>query len=106
MIKEGGTTAEERIAFAFRLATGRRPDDGRDADILPALRFSDASNRLSSPEDARQSISTLGEYPRDREARRQGAGGLHERRQLDHESRRNHHEGVVVWNQHSIRTRV
>jgi hypothetical protein len=37
-MREGGTTAEARLTFMFRLATARRPDAGELAELLAAYR--------------------------------------------------------------------
>jgi hypothetical protein len=63
MIKEGGSTPRDRIAFAFRLATGRRPTATESQVLSDSLRY--ALDRFQTrPEAATRYLST-GEYPRD-----------------------------------------
>ena len=64
MIKEGGSTAEQRIGFAFLLATGRAPTAKETALLLDSLHY--ALDRFQSkPENAEKYLNE-GEYPRDR----------------------------------------
>jgi len=63
MIKEGGSTAEQRIAFAFRLATGRRPNAKESQVLSDSLHYS-LDRFQTRPENATKYLS-LGEHPRD-----------------------------------------
>ena len=63
MMKEGGATLEDRIAFAFRLATGRRPE-AREAEIL-ASSFNYSLQRFASNADNALKYLSVGEYVRD-----------------------------------------
>jgi len=63
MMKEGGSTPEEQIVFAFRLLTSRRPEPAEQvmlADLLEAER----ATFSAAPADARDLLA-IGEHPRD-----------------------------------------
>ena len=63
-MKEGGTTPSERIAYAFRLATARRPKAGRERRFsLDA--FVDNLELFKAKPDAALKYVSHGEYPRD-----------------------------------------
>jgi hypothetical protein len=63
MMKEGGITAEGRIAFAFKLATGRRPRATESRVLSESLRYS--LERFRSRPGSAEKYLTIGEYPRD-----------------------------------------
>jgi hypothetical protein len=63
MMREGGATPRERIAFAFRLATARAPT-AAETDILMNSFSYQLDNFLSKPGSALKYLSQ-GEYPRD-----------------------------------------
>ena len=62
VIKEGGKTPPERIAYAFRVATARRPSPRRPTILLNAFRQNE--DRFTSTGAAVKYVS-VGEYPRD-----------------------------------------
>jgi hypothetical protein len=63
MMKEGGSTAEQRISFAFLLATGRSPGANEKTVLLESLHY--ALDRFqSNPQNAEKYLNQ-GEYPRD-----------------------------------------
>jgi hypothetical protein len=63
VIKEGGKTPPERIAYAFRVATARRPKPAEAAILLDAFRQNE--DRFTSKPDAALKYVSVGEYPRD-----------------------------------------
>jgi hypothetical protein len=63
MLREGGVTAAGRIEFAFRLATGRRPNSSESAILLDALAY--ARGRFAGRADAAAEFLAVGEHPRD-----------------------------------------
>jgi len=63
MIKEGGSTVEQRIGFAFLLATGRSPD-ARETGILGDS-LHNALDRFQSKPDNALKYLKQGEHPRD-----------------------------------------
>lgn len=64
MIKEGGATAQQRLVFAFRLATGRRPNPAELRVLTDALHR--AQERFGSqPDIVAVKYLSVGEYPRD-----------------------------------------
>jgi Protein of unknown function (DUF1553) len=63
MMKEGGSTLEQRIAFAFRLATGRRPSS-KEAQVLSGA-LVDAMDRFKAEPESATKYLSIGEYPRD-----------------------------------------
>jgi hypothetical protein len=63
VIKEGGKTPPERIAYAFRVATARRPKPAEAAILLDAFRQNE--DRFTSKPDAALKYVSAGEYPRD-----------------------------------------
>ncbi|MCU1273562.1 MAG: hypothetical protein JWO48_993, partial [Bryobacterales bacterium] len=65
MIREGGTSSEERIAFAFRLATARhpRPEEGRI--LLDSFRH--YLDRFQTNPDGATKILSEGDHPRDQQ---------------------------------------
>jgi hypothetical protein len=63
MMTEGGTTAEDRIAFAFRLATARPPRTA-EADVLRAVFEEQLAAYRRDPRAARKLLS-VGESKRD-----------------------------------------
>src|SRR5262249_4883224 len=65
MMTEGGPTAEDRIAFAFRLATARPPRTA-ELDVLRAVFEEQLAVFRKDPRAARQLLS-VGESPRDGE---------------------------------------
>ena len=56
MINEGGATLDERFAFAFGLATSRKPSDSELA-VLKRVFFSQAERFEANPEAARKLLS-------------------------------------------------
>jgi hypothetical protein len=60
---EGGTTPSERIGYAFRLATARRPRPSETDRLLTTLRH--YQDRYQSDRDAALRFLSVGEYPRD-----------------------------------------
>ena len=63
VMKEGGKTPPERIAYAFRLATARRPKPAEAAILLDAFRQN--QDRFTSKPEAALKYVSVGEYPRD-----------------------------------------
>jgi Protein of unknown function (DUF1553)/Protein of unknown function (DUF1549)/Concanavalin A-like lectin/glucanases superfamily/Planctomycete cytochrome C len=63
VMKEGGATPRERIAYAFRVATARRPREA-EADILLAA-FAQNLESFTARADAARQYVNLGEHPRD-----------------------------------------
>jgi len=63
VIKEGGKTAPERIAYAFRVATARLPKPAESAILLDAFRQN--LDQFKSKPDAALKYVSYGEYPRD-----------------------------------------
>jgi len=63
VIKEGGKSATERIAYAFRLATARPPKPSESAILLDA--FQQNLDQFKSKPDAALKYVNNGEYPRD-----------------------------------------
>jgi hypothetical protein len=63
MIKEGGATADQRIAFAFRLATGRFPNPREKGILSNSLLY--ARNRFQSGSENAEQFLSAGEHPRD-----------------------------------------
>src|SRR5262249_32871042 len=62
MLKEGGKTPEERIAFAFRLATARAPQEAERQILVHALRQQCA--RYEGNTKAAAKFVNAGESPR------------------------------------------
>jgi hypothetical protein len=65
VMKEGGATAESRVAYAFRLATGRLPGAAERALLLDFLAFQRDEFR-ARPEDA---VTFLAQGERARDAK-------------------------------------
>jgi hypothetical protein len=63
MLKEGGTTPEERIKFAFRLATSRAPNTEEYRILSDSFRYT-LDRFQTKPESATEYLN-VGEYPRD-----------------------------------------
>jgi hypothetical protein len=63
VMKEGGTTPSERIAYAFRLATARVPTAGEAAILSNA--FKQNLDQYKAKPDAALKYVSYGEYPRD-----------------------------------------
>jgi len=63
MLREGGSTDEERIAFAFRALTSRDPVP-KERNALVALLATQRAHFAAAPEDARRLLTT-GEHARD-----------------------------------------
>jgi hypothetical protein len=61
MLQEGGETAEERIRFAFRLATSRVPQD-KELDLLSEL-LELEKNGYDKDLQAARELLAIGEYP-------------------------------------------
>jgi hypothetical protein len=60
MLNEGGKTTEERIKFAFRLATSRVPN-AEEVDILTRMLNEEISHFEENPEEAKKLLN-IGEY--------------------------------------------
>ena len=94
VIKEGGKTPPERIAYAFRVATARQPEarGGRDTpERVPAERGSVHVEAGCGPEvRERRGISAR------QRRRRHRAGRVHQRDEPDPQPARNGDEGVVM----------
>jgi hypothetical protein len=63
MMKEAGETPEEKIAFAFRLATARKPS-GREASVLRKV-YDRQVEVYRKDENAALKLLSVGESPRD-----------------------------------------
>ena len=63
MMKEGGATIEERIAFAFKLATARSPRD-KETGVLKRV-FEAQRERFGKDNAAAEKLLKVGESPRD-----------------------------------------
>jgi hypothetical protein len=63
MMNEGGAAAEDRIAFAFRLATSR-PPNAREGQLLSDS-FRYALDQFQTRPEAADQYLSVGEYPRD-----------------------------------------
>jgi hypothetical protein len=63
MMREGGTTAEEQIAFAFRLAVARRPTKDEVAVLASGLKR--RVERFRKDPKAAQKLLAFGEYRHD-----------------------------------------
>ena len=63
VIRQGGKTPPERIAYAFRLATARRPKEAESEILLDAFRQN--LDRFTVEPDAALKYVSYGEYPRD-----------------------------------------
>jgi hypothetical protein len=64
MMKQGGTTPEDRIAFAFRVATARLPNSKENNLLLESFNYQ-LENFKRKPDAALNYVSQ-GEYPRDK----------------------------------------
>jgi hypothetical protein len=63
LLDEGGETAEERIAYGFRLATARVPDEDEVTVLADILRS--ANERYEADGQAAETLLAIGESPRD-----------------------------------------
>ncbi|MBM3774025.1 MAG: DUF1553 domain-containing protein [Acidobacteria bacterium] len=63
MLRDGGSTLEERIAFAFRLATAR-PPQAPEAEVLLAA-YHHHLDRYQTDREAALKLVSQGEYPRE-----------------------------------------
>jgi hypothetical protein len=63
MLKEGGKTPAEQVAWAFRLVTGRKPTD-RERDVLTKLLAEQTAIFAADPAAAKK-LLTVGEKPAD-----------------------------------------
>lgn len=63
IMKEGGATAEERIAFAFKLATARSPKE-KEVAVLKRV-FETQRERYGKDKPAAEKLLKAGESPRD-----------------------------------------
>jgi hypothetical protein len=63
MMTEGGSTPDERIAFAFRLATARQPD-AEEAQVLLDV-YQDHLEEFQADPEAAKELIAVGETPRD-----------------------------------------
>jgi len=64
MMREGGTTPQQRIAYGFELATARQPD-GRESEILQSS-FNYYRDSFQSDPNAASKYLAQGEAPRDK----------------------------------------
>jgi hypothetical protein len=64
MIVEGGAEPRDRITFAFRLLTSRRPDS-KELDLLDTL-YTDMRAEYGRDKRAALKLLSVGEYRRDR----------------------------------------
>ena len=62
MIKQGGSTPQERIKFAFRLATARYPTSNESQVLYDSLEY--AMGRFKAQPEASVKYLSVGEYPR------------------------------------------
>ncbi|WP_372634273.1 DUF1553 domain-containing protein [Fodinibius sp.] len=63
MVKEGGDNLKEQIAFAFKAATARHPDE-KEVELLQGLYTEELKEFEEKPERADELLQ-VGEYPRD-----------------------------------------
>jgi hypothetical protein len=63
VMKQGGTTPQQRIAYAFRRATARTPNHGESTILLDA--FSHDLESFQAKPDSAQKYVSHGEHPRD-----------------------------------------
>jgi Protein of unknown function (DUF1553)/Protein of unknown function (DUF1549)/Planctomycete cytochrome C len=63
IMKEGGATTEDRIAFAFKLATARAPRD-KETSVLKRV-FENQYSRFAKDKPAAERLLKAGEAPRD-----------------------------------------
>jgi hypothetical protein len=63
MMKEGGSTPQERIKFAFRLAIARYPTGNESRVLADSLQY--AIDRFKTQPEAAAKYLSAGEYPRD-----------------------------------------
>ena len=63
MIAEGGTTPDERVSYAYRLATAHRPTPEAEAVLLDS--FDDYLGRYQADRAAALGLVNVGESPRD-----------------------------------------
>ena len=64
MIVEGGAQSRDRITFAFRLLTSRRPDV-EELELLETL-YADMRAEYGRDKTAARKLLSVGEYRRDR----------------------------------------
>jgi hypothetical protein len=64
MMKQGGATPPERIAFGFKLATMQQPTAAENQVVLDSFRYA-LQTFTSNPNAARDYVSAAGEAPRD-----------------------------------------
>jgi hypothetical protein len=64
MMREGGATPSDRLAYGFRLATSRRPDGREQASLLKG--FERYSARFGTEPAAAKELLGVGESPADR----------------------------------------
>ncbi|MEM6346963.1 MAG: PSD1 and planctomycete cytochrome C domain-containing protein [Bacteroidota bacterium] len=65
MIKEGGSMAEERIGYGFRLLTARKPDADESQKLQQFLALQQA--RLEAEPESVDALLNIGEYPIDQD---------------------------------------
>ena len=63
MMTEGGATPEERVAFAYRLATAHRPRP--ETQVVLIAGFHDQLDRFQAERSAALELVNVGEHPRD-----------------------------------------
>ena len=83
MMTEGGATADERIAFAFRLVVARRPRPAGGGGAQGNLR--QATGRYRNDPAAAKKLLAVGESPRDEKLDAAGAGRVGDGRGRDPE---------------------
>ena len=94
VMKERRTSAEERIALAFRLATARLPD-ARAKPLCCTMRSRAICDDYKANPECCAEISQPGGIAAGRRAGRERAGGVFDARQPDPEHGRDHYEGVT-----------
>jgi hypothetical protein len=94
VMKEGGTTPSERIAYAFRLATARVPTAGEAAILSNA--FKQNLDQYKAKPDASVEICELWGISARHKIRRQRAGRVYQCDEPDPQPERNGGEGVVM----------
>ena len=60
---EGGSTVESRVAYAFRLATARLPDQG-EADVLKAF-LNEQMDEFQRDPEAAKALLAVGQFEHD-----------------------------------------
>ena len=95
VMKEGGTTPADRIAYAFRAGHGAHAE-GRQSLRSSWMPSVENLELFTAKPDAALKYVSHGEFPRDADTERQRAGGLHQRDEPDPQSERSGDEGVAM----------